>query len=183
MFYLKRMRAFEKELQSLYGKRSNLDTLVLSLESASFDRSLIEAMSTGHKATQSIARDEEVDKVQDMVAELQESMQAIDEMSTSLAEPISNEFIDEDELLTAFEESHVTEKVADLVAEPKPVETKETKVRETVSTEAANKVAEEVSALPEAPRAEPQKKVTETTTASGSSTEDELSRIKNLMSL
>ncbi len=86
MFYLKRMRALEKELNMLYGKRHNLDTLVMSLESASFDKTLVSAMASAHEASKTLIKDSDVDKVQDMVADLQESMRNVEDIGNALAE-------------------------------------------------------------------------------------------------
>jgi len=86
VFYLRRMKMIEKELSSLYGKRANLDTLVRTLEAATFDKSLIQAMTAGHHATKQLVRDDEVDRVQDMIADLQEDMSRVEEIGNALAE-------------------------------------------------------------------------------------------------
>lgn len=109
MFYLKRMKAYDKEIAALYGKRNNLDTLVLSLEAASFDKGLVAAMTTAHHATKTMVTDADVERVQDLVGDLQESRRMAEEIGNALAEPIDNEEVDEAELLAAFEEQNVTE--------------------------------------------------------------------------
>jgi len=117
VFYLRRMKMIEKELSSLYGKRANLDTLVRTLEAATFDKSLIQAMTAGHHATKQLVRDDEVDRVQDMIADLQEDMSRVEEIGNALAEPISNEAIDEEELLREFEEKEENVVTADVTAD------------------------------------------------------------------
>lgn len=86
MFYLKRMKAYDKEIAALYGKRANLDTLVLSLEAASFDKGLVAAMSTAHQATKTMVTDADVERVQDLVGDLQESRRMAEEIGNALAE-------------------------------------------------------------------------------------------------
>lgn len=105
MFFLRRMKMYDKEISQLYGKRMNLDTQIMALQSAAVDKSVIAAMQQAHRATKASVSENDIDHVQDLMDDIRDTSEMVDQIGEALAQPISGDTleVDDDELLAAFE--------------------------------------------------------------------------------
>lgn len=101
-FHLKQMKTFEKEINANYGKINNLESQCAALESATSDKNVFEAMRMGQEKLKESINEEQLDKVADLIDDMQEVQQLQTEISDALARPIDGVEFDEDELLEAF---------------------------------------------------------------------------------
>jgi hypothetical protein len=102
-FHLKRMKTYEKEITANYGKISNLESQCNALESATSDKSIFEAMRLGQEKLKESINEDQLDKVADLLDDMQEVQQLQTEISDALARPVDGMEIDDDELFAAFE--------------------------------------------------------------------------------
>lgn len=101
---LLRIKAFDKQIQSNYGKINNLDTQIMTLESATSDQNIFEAMRLGQEHMKKTMNEDQLDRVEDLMDDIQQQQQLADDYSNALARPINAEMeMDDDELLEAFE--------------------------------------------------------------------------------
>jgi len=123
---LKRKKMFEKEIEGMYGKRINLESQVNALENAVFNKQILEAMKTGNESMKSHITEKVVEETVDIMGDLDEQLQMIDEISESLAAPISSTATLGDEELDAelqelealHSEPQLDERVTDFPAVP-----------------------------------------------------------------
>lgn len=108
-FHLKRMKTYEKEINANYGKIANLETQCSALESATSDKSVFEAMRLGQEKLKESVNEEQLDKVADLIDDMQEVQQLQSEISDALARPIDGVEFDDDELFAAFEDEMAEE--------------------------------------------------------------------------
>lgn len=142
---LMRIKAFDKQIESNYGKINNLDTQIMTLESATSDANIFDAMRMGQEHMKQTMNENQLDRVEDLMDDINEQQQIADDISNALSRPINQEMeMDDDELLEAFEAEFNT--------------------HEDVETE--QDVDYDVHALPSAPVA----KTTTTTTTSKTTT-------------
>lgn len=121
IFYLRRIKVYDKQIMQLHGKQMNLDGQLLALQSASVDRGILDAMRTAQSALKTTVSDQEIDRVSDLMDDIEESTQLTSEMSEILSRNIGMDEIDDEELLAAFEEemedtmiTQPVDKVADI---------------------------------------------------------------------
>jgi len=84
-------------LQSIQGKKLNLETQIMTLEDASLNKETLSAMQTGTQAMRSAIHEADVDKADELMEDVNEAMGQVQEMNEAMAQPLGP-VIDEDEL-------------------------------------------------------------------------------------
>jgi len=98
MFHLKRKKMLEKQVEQIYGKKTNLEIQIMALENAASNRDMIDAMVSGREALKAVVGDAEIEKAQDVMEDITEALQLSDELGEALSTQIGPS-MDEDELL------------------------------------------------------------------------------------
>eukprot|EP00475_Leptophrys_vorax_P008052 TRINITY_DN1515_c0_g1_i2.p1 TRINITY_DN1515_c0_g1~~TRINITY_DN1515_c0_g1_i2.p1 ORF type:complete len:224 (-),score=86.45 TRINITY_DN1515_c0_g1_i2:66-737(-) len=114
LFELKRKKMFEKQIEGMFGKRVNLETQIMALQSAAANQDVLKAMKTGRDAIQAHISDKVVDEVADVMDQINENVSLIDEMDQALSQPVGPNILDDDELeneLNDLEESMLTDEL------------------------------------------------------------------------
>jgi len=96
LHFLKRKKILDKQLESCFNMKLNVEMQIAALKQASHNTSVINAISIGSSALKSTVSDP--DKVADTVDSLEEQLSMVDEISDVLSRPVG-EVYDEDELL------------------------------------------------------------------------------------
>lgn len=60
LFQLKRKKMYEKQIDQIYGKKSNIEMQIMALESASSNKELLSAMQTGKAALSASVKEQYV---------------------------------------------------------------------------------------------------------------------------
>jgi len=97
LHHLKRKKLYEKQIDQIYGKKSNIDLQIMALEGASSNKDVLQAMQSGARALQASVAETNVDRVDEVMEEIQESMGLADELGEALSQSIGPA-MDEDEL-------------------------------------------------------------------------------------
>jgi charged multivesicular body protein 4 len=95
LFELKRKKMFEKQIEGMFGKRVNLETQIMALQSAAANQDVLKAMKTGRDAIQAHISDKVVDEVADVMDQINENVSLIDEMDQALSQPVGNNLLDD----------------------------------------------------------------------------------------
>jgi len=103
MFQLKRKKMFEKQLEQIGGKKLSIEQQVMALEGAASNKDVLVAMKQGAQALQKAVKDTNIEKVDEVMDEINESMALAEELSEAMAQPIGPAF-DEEELASEMAE-------------------------------------------------------------------------------
>jgi charged multivesicular body protein 4 len=103
LFLLKRKKMYEKQVEQIYGKRQNLEVQIMALENAGINSDLAKVMSDGSRALDATLAATDIDKVEDIMESVNESMDRAEELSDAMSLPIGP-VMDEDELLDELNE-------------------------------------------------------------------------------
>lgn len=103
LFELKRKQMFEKQIEGMFGKRVNLETQIMALQSAAANQDVLNAMRAGRDAISAQISDKVVDEVADVMDQINENVSLIEEMDQALSQPVGNQ-MDEDDLETELNE-------------------------------------------------------------------------------
>merc|ERR1712087_356722 len=131
LYHLKKKKMYEKQLDQIFGKKANLDTQIMTLEGAASNKAVLQAMKQGAQTLKATIKEQDIDSIDDVVDEIQESTALADEMA-ELEDELGDEELAKLEMFdmpsvptkkTTSEEPEVKEK-------PKPVEKKKKKVEE-----------------------------------------------------
>jgi len=117
---LKRKRAYESQIDKMQGARTTIETQVIAIENMTVALEAMSAMKTGAKAMASIHNHMKVEDVDDTMEEIREQMDMANEINDAIAQPIGEQF-DEEELeeeLRKLEEENLEEKFLEAPAEP-----------------------------------------------------------------
>jgi urease gamma subunit len=87
-FQLQRKKMLEKERDASYGKLQNLEVLINSLEAVATTTSIVQAMKAGQQALAETIKLNDVDKIEDIMDDINESIQQVDEVSEAMGRPI-----------------------------------------------------------------------------------------------
>lgn len=117
LFQLKRKKMFEKQINNIYGKKTNLEMQIMALDSAASNKEIMQAMQTGQHALKSNIKETDVDKVADVMDSINESMGLADELSEAMAQPLGP-IMDDDELEAELEEMEAEMADLDLMTDP-----------------------------------------------------------------
>jgi len=154
LFHLKRKKMFEKQIDQIYGKKANIELQIMTLESASGNNDVLKAMKSGAEALKKSVKDTDVEKVADVMEDINESMGLADELGEALSQPIGP-VMDEDELNAELEEMENELDEVELLKAPmvpsKKVGAKESKDKEKDKDKEKEKEEKEISSLPSVP--------------------------------
>lgn len=103
LFHLKRKKMYEKQIDQIYGKKTNIEIQIMTLEAAAGNTEVLAAMRKGADALKRTVKDTDVDKVADVMDDINESMALADELGEAMSQSIGPA-IDEDELNAELEE-------------------------------------------------------------------------------
>lgn len=120
IFALKRKKMYEAEVEKLQGARMTLETQVMTLESAHVNMETFTALRSGAEQMKAIHGQMNVDKVDNIMDDIQEEMATADEIGRAISQPLGSQLYDDDELedeLREMEELELEEKTLE------PVET------------------------------------------------------------
>lgn len=85
MFHLQRIKLYQKQIDQIYGKRQNQNSLIIALQGTAMDREVIQAMMIGNTATKNIIDENHVDLVNDLMDDIREQQQVMDEATNALS--------------------------------------------------------------------------------------------------
>ncbi|CAH0477524.1 unnamed protein product [Peronospora belbahrii] len=119
IFALKRKKMFEAEVEKLQGARMTLETQVMTLESAHVNMETFTALRSGAEQMKAIHGQMNVDKVDNIMDDIQEEMATADEIGRAISQPLGSQLYDDDELedeLREMEELELEEKTLEPIA-------------------------------------------------------------------
>uniref|UniRef100_A0AAV1TM97 Uncharacterized protein n=1 Tax=Peronospora matthiolae TaxID=2874970 RepID=A0AAV1TM97_9STRA len=119
IFALKRKKMLEAEVEKLQGARMTLETQVMTLESAHVNMETFTALRSGAEQMKAIHGQMNVDKVDNIMDDIQEEMATADEIGRAISQPLGSQLYDDDELedeLRQMEELELEEKMLEPVA-------------------------------------------------------------------
>jgi len=117
LFHLKRKKMYEKQVDQIYGKKSNIETQIMALEAASNNKEVLGAMRVGADALRAAVKDTDVEKVDDVMDTISESMAMADELGEAMSQSIGPA-LDEEELNAELAEMESEMMDEDLLAAP-----------------------------------------------------------------
>jgi len=79
---------FENQLNSIEGKKFNLEQQILTIESAIIDKQTLEAMSDAAGVMDTIIKEQDVDNVEDVMREINEQIDLLGEINNAMSQPI-----------------------------------------------------------------------------------------------
>ena len=103
MFELKRKKMFEKQVESMFGKRVNLETQIMALQNAAANKEVLQAMKVGQQAIAANVNDKVVDEVADVMDAINDNVALIDEVDQALSQPVGLQ-MDEDEIMKELDD-------------------------------------------------------------------------------
>jgi len=80
------MKMYQKQIDGIYGRRQNLDSLIIALQGTAMDRDFIHAMMIGHDATKALINENQIDTVNDLMDNIRDQHQLMDEAAQALSE-------------------------------------------------------------------------------------------------
>lgn len=99
---------YEKQLQINDGTLMKLQAQRSALDSAMMNKNILDTMKTVNTAMQNIHKDMNVDKVHDLMDEVDEQRDIANEIANAISQPASYDQYDDDELLRELEELTVS---------------------------------------------------------------------------
>ena len=104
LFSLKRKKMYEAELDKIANIKMTLETQVMNLESVIQNAETFRAMEAGKNAMAAIRKETDIERVEELIDDVKEEMEAASEISNALAQPIDPFVMDEDDLLAELKE-------------------------------------------------------------------------------
>ena len=101
---MKRKKMYEAELDKIGNIKMTLETQVMNLESAAQNAETFMVMNQGKNAMAGIRVNTDIEKVDELMDEIKEEMEAAAEISNALAQPVDPLLHDEDDLLAELEQ-------------------------------------------------------------------------------
>jgi charged multivesicular body protein 4 len=120
---LKKAKMNEKQLLSIYGQKENLETHILVLEQSITNQNIIESLKQGKNAIENMTKKLNPDDVAELVDNISSSIDASEEITTALSQPIGGVAHDEEELLAMLEEETNEEYINDEMFPKIPIKT------------------------------------------------------------
>ena len=120
---LKKAKMNEKQLLSIYGQKENLETHILVLEQSITNQNIIESLKQGKNAIENMTKKLNPDDVAELVDNISSSIDASEEITTALSQPIGGGAHDEEELLAMLEEETNEEYIDDEMFPKIPIKT------------------------------------------------------------
>jgi len=112
---MKRKKLYEKEVEKIQNVKMTLETQVINLESAAQNAETFKAMKAGKTTMQNINTSVGIEKVDDLMDEIKDEMEAAQEVNTAFAQPVDPLLADDDELLAELNELESTDLEAELL--------------------------------------------------------------------
>lgn len=110
LFALKTKKLYEQEVAKLDNSILTLQSQVMAIESASVNMDVVSGMQVGHNALKQMQKQMDVDKLQDLQSEIQETMEDANEINNIIGQPMGGaEHYDEDELMNELQEFEANE--------------------------------------------------------------------------
>lgn len=88
LFQLKRKKMLEKQIDQIYGKKTNLEMQILALESTINNKEIFDAMKEGKTALNNAINENDIDKMEDVMGDINESMVLADEFGEVMSQQI-----------------------------------------------------------------------------------------------
>ncbi|XP_043914575.1 charged multivesicular body protein 4b-like [Protopterus annectens] len=120
---LKRKKRYEQQLAQIDGTLSTIEFQREALENATTNTEVLKTMSDAAKAMKAAHQNMDINKVDDLMAEINEQQEIAQEISDAISKPVGfGDDVDEDELLAELEEMEQEELERDLLkVEDEPV--------------------------------------------------------------
>jgi len=116
---LKRKKRYEKNLGQIDGTLSTIELQREALENASTNTEVLKAMHTASKSLKAAHNDLDVDKIADLMDDIQEQQDIANEISEAISNPVGfGADVDEDELLAELDELEQEELDLNLIQIP-----------------------------------------------------------------
>jgi len=96
LFQLKRKKMFDKQIEQIDGKKTNIEVQVMALEGAASNKDVLSAMRVGRDALKSSIKETDVDNVGDVMEDITEAIQLADELGDAMSNPIGPPMDEED---------------------------------------------------------------------------------------
>jgi len=97
LFALKKKKMYEKQIVNLDNQILSLEQQKMALEASALQKTVVDTMSNGAKAMKTIHGEMDVDAVEDLRADIEETMDITNEINDVFATPLGDAY-DEDEL-------------------------------------------------------------------------------------
>lgn len=101
---LTQTKSLEKQLNSLFGMRANVETQLLALSQAVFNEEAVKAIGLSKDVLKSLETKIDPDKVADMMDDVGDAMVNLSDITDALARPITHPDVDDETLLRELEE-------------------------------------------------------------------------------
>uniref|UniRef100_A0A8C4N3T1 Charged multivesicular body protein 4B n=1 Tax=Eptatretus burgeri TaxID=7764 RepID=A0A8C4N3T1_EPTBU len=102
---LKRKKMYEKQLGQIDGTLSTIEFQREALENANTNTEVLKTMGVAAKAMKSAHQNMDIDKVDDLMSDIQEQQDLAQEISDAISRPVGfGQDVDEDELLAELED-------------------------------------------------------------------------------
>jgi len=108
---------FEKQIEQIYGKKSNIEMQIMALESAASNKEVLDVMRIGKDALKQAIQATDVEKVEETMEDINEQIAMGDEIGEAMSTPIGPA-IDEDDLSKELEEMEAEMTEEDLLEAP-----------------------------------------------------------------
>ena len=104
LFAMKKKKLYEKEMEKISNVKLTLETQQMNLESATHNAETFKAMHNGTSAMKKIRKTVGIDRVDDMMDDMREEMEATDEIGNAFAQPLDPLMENDDELLAELDQ-------------------------------------------------------------------------------
>ncbi|KAL5962198.1 Charged multivesicular body protein 4a [Taenia solium] len=114
---LRKKALYEKQLELNDGALMKLQAQRNALDSALMNKNILDTMKTVNSAMKNIHKDMDVDKVHDLMDNVNEQQEIANEIAAAISMPTGTDLVDEDDLLRELEElteEDVAEKLLDV---------------------------------------------------------------------
>ena len=95
---LKRKKMYEGQVEQLRNQRMNMETMVMQIENANVNKATIQAMKQGANQLKSMHKQMDPNQIDNTIDDIREQMDAADEISQMLGQPLNSNMMDDDEL-------------------------------------------------------------------------------------
>ncbi|KAN0003530.1 hypothetical protein ACTFIZ_009698 [Dictyostelium cf. discoideum] len=112
---LKKRNNFQNEVTKLQGSYDTLNQQIFALENAKMNMEIMSSMRDGARSLKELHGHLTIDKVDDVIEEIQEQMEIHEEISNAISQPLGNQVEDEEELLRELAEYEQEELDAQLL--------------------------------------------------------------------
>jgi hypothetical protein len=129
---LKKAKLNEKQLNSIYGQKENIEIQIFCLEQGISNKNTIEVMKQGKNATEAICKKLNPDDIDVLMENISFNMEVTDEITTLMSNPIG-QIYDEDDLVNELMEENnevVGYEIPKIPIKQKEVEEKEDEPKE-----------------------------------------------------